>query len=77
MDWNLYEENKKNKEDREMYKTGCRILGVVILIIFVLWYAFDNKRIKRIEELNNQIAVQEEQIEELKSKIEYLEEYGE
>ena len=78
MDWKLHEENRKNKENSEMYRTMCRILAVVIVIICFLWYRTDNGRIKAIEKLKDQITEQEEQIEELKSKIEYLyEEYGE
>ena len=74
MDWKLYEENKKNKDRSEMYRTFCKILGVIILALAVLCYTTDNNRIKVIEELKGQISEQEEKIKELEDYIKYLQE---
>jgi cell division protein FtsB len=77
MDWKLYEENKKQKEETEKYRVLCRVLGVIILVICFLWYRSDKGRIKWVDELQDQIAEYEEKIDELHSEIEGLkEEYG-
>ena len=72
MDWKLFEENKKHKEEREMYRTLCRVLGIVILIICYFWYRSDNGRVKSIHELQDQISEYEDKIDELNEEIEGL-----
>ena len=77
MEYKLMEEKRELKEKANAYYTMCKILLVVILIMGIIWYITDNGRIKAIEKLKDQIAEQEEQIEELESTIKYLhEEYG-
>ena len=56
--------------DKEYYKTACIISLVVIVVILFWWHRSDQGRVKRIEELTDEIARYEEKIDELNSEIE-------
>ena len=60
--------------DKEYYKTACIILVVVIGFILFWWYQSDHARMKRIEELKDEISDYEAKIEELESSVEFWKE---
>lgn len=66
-----YFERKKLTEEIEKYRTLCRLLAVILIIVGILWYVTDNGRIERIKELKTQVEKYEEQIESWKEEAGY------
>ena len=65
---------KEELHTLEEYKVICKVLGIVILIIGILWYTSDNKRLKWINELKTTISEYEQKIEELEEENKSMEE---
>jgi len=69
MDWKMYEENRKEKENTKMYRTLCHVLAGVIVVICILWYMSEQESSKTIENLREQTAKYESEIINLNNEI--------
>ena len=73
MDWKMYEENRKEKENAKMYHTLCRVLAGIIAVICFLWYMSEQESSKTIANLREQAGKYESEIIDLNNRIYDLE----
>ena len=69
MDWKMYEENRKEKENAKMYRTLCRVLAGIIAVICFLWYMSEQESSKTIANLREQAGEYESKIIDLNNEI--------